>query len=266
MILPISISLLVFLSVEAQPGSTIGDRIKTLQLSDTITAVAIDRTGDFYALTGSGQIQRFDRDGDLRLLYKAVKPPTLFDPRDGARMFAYYRDEQTYQFLNPSFEPIASYKVDAAFAIQPWLVCPSGEYKLWMLDQVDQSLKKVDVKDSKVEVEVWIDSTLIEEARAFTALREYQNFLFALAPGQGIFVFNTLGQQIKTIGTPPIQTFNFLGEELYYLQGDTIHFFNLFTATRRQLKIDPGYNDVLLTDERLILFTRTGISIYAFRP
>src|SRR5687767_14748472 len=94
-------------------------KIKTLTLSDTILYAAIDRPGDFYAITTSGQVQRFDKDGELTLLYKAERVPTLFDPRDGARLFVYYRHDQHYEFLNPSFQPTASYKIDSAFAIQP---------------------------------------------------------------------------------------------------------------------------------------------------
>lgn len=241
-------------------------KITSLDLSDTIAAVAIDRPGDIYVVTTSGQIQRFDKDGKLTLLYKAEAKPTLFDPRDGSRLFAYYREKQRYDYLNPSFQATASYKIDPAFAIQPWLICPSGEHKLWVLDEADQSLKKIDVKASEVEVEVVVDSTLIESANAFKTMREYQNFVFLLEPARGIFIFNSLGKHIRTVSAPGIESFNFLGEELYFLRGDTVEFFNLFTARSRQMNIEPKYRHILLTDERMILFTAQGMDIFAFRP
>jgi hypothetical protein len=199
-------------------------------------------------------------------LYKAEKVPTLFDPRDGARLFVYYRDDQHYEFLNPSFESIASYKVDAAFAIQPWLICPSGEYKLWILDKMDNSLKKIDVRASEVEVEVVVDYALIQNVEAFKTMREYQNFVFLLDPSRGIYIFNSLGRHLRTIAAPGIPSFNFLGEELYYLKAGKLELFNLFSAETRQLEIDPRYADALLTDERMMLFTSGKIDIYPFRP
>jgi hypothetical protein len=262
----ISCSLLYFETAGQPPAGAVGEKITTLALSDTIVDAAIDRPGDFYAVTAGGQIQRFDKDGNLTLLFKADTTPTLFDPRDGARLFAYYRGDQHYEFLNPSFQVTASYKIDPAFAIQPWLICPSGEYKLWVLDRADQSLKKVDVKSSVVEVEVVIDSTVIENAEAFRSMREYQNFLFALNPGKGLFIFNSLGKHIRTIDRPGIEAFNFLGEELYYLREDTLEFFNLFTTDTRQMKLESEYTDVLLTDERMILFAPDRIDIFVFRP
>lgn len=257
----------VFLKANAQsPVVDATKKIRTLALSDTIRFTAIDRTGDFYAITGTGQIQRFDKDGKLNLLYKADTVPTLFDPRDGARPFAYFREKQQYRYFNPSFKTIGSYQIDPSFAIRPWLICPSGEYKLWILDKADQSLKKVSVKEPDVEVEVVIDTSLVHDASSFQAMREYQNFLFLLNPQKGIFVFNSLGRHIKSIETAGIHSFNFLGEELYYLMGNRLELFNLFTAETRELEIPAGYSDALLTDERMILFTQEKIDIYAFRP
>lgn len=256
----------VIAQTNAQPTVTPGDKIKTLTLSDTILQAAIDRPGDIYAVTSMGQIQRFDKDGKLTFSYKAEKIPTVFDPRDGARLFVYYREDQHYEFLTTSFQPIASYKIDPAFAIQPWLMCPSGEYKLWVLDNADHSLKKIDVKAAEVEVEVVLDSAVIQNTQAFTSMREYQNFVFLLDPSEGIHIFNSLGKHLKAIAAPGIQSFNFLGEEMYYLRLGTVEFFNLFSAERRQLQVDPAYTDALLTDERMILFTPGKIDIYPFRP
>ena len=250
-----------------QPEVIPGKKIKTLTLTDTIIASAIDRPGDFYVVTASGQLQRFDKNGKLLLLHKADQAPTLFDPRDGARLFIYYRGGQQYEFLNPSFEPLSSYRVDSSFAIQPWLICPSGEYKLWVLDKADHSLKKINVRASVVEVEVVVvDPASAGYTTAFTTMREYQNFVFLLDPSTGIHIFNALGKHLRTIPAEGIDTFNFLGEELYYLSNDKLEFFNLFTAETRHLDVPPGYTHALLTDERMILLTPHTIEIFVFRP
>jgi hypothetical protein len=241
-------------------------KIKTLSLNDTVSYPAIDRPGDFYVVTKTSQIQRFDKDGKLTLLYKAPLFPTLFDPRDGARLFVYYREKQRYEFMSPSFEPTTSYRIDSAFAIQPWLICPSGDHNLWVLDSMDHTLKKINIKASEVEVEVAVDSSLIRNATAFKTMRDYQGFVFLLNPAKGIFIFNALGKHIRTLDIPGIEHFNFLGEELYYLKGDTLNFFNLFTTETRELKVDAGYTTALLTDERMILFAPQKVDIYEFRP
>jgi hypothetical protein len=249
-------------------------KIKTLELSDSIHNVAIDRPGDLYVITRYGQFQKFNQDGSLTLLLKNRNAPTFFDPRDGSRLFAYYRDIQHYDYLTPSFDITASFRIDPAFVIQPWLMCTSGDAKLWVLDAADHSLKKLNPRDSVVEIEVVIDSTIINNAQAFSKMQEYQNFVFLLNPHKGIFIFNSLGNHIKTIESHSIRNFHFLGEELYYSRNGKLHFFNLFTAESREVSLDDPKiyhfeslkGDVIVTDQRLYVIHPISIDIYEFHP
>ena len=241
-------------------------KIRSLEISDTIVGAAVDRPGDFYLITKSGQIQKYDKDGKLVILYRHQGPPTLFDPRDGSRLFAYYRGTQQYDYYNPSFETVNSYHVDPAFAIDPWLICPSGDHKLWLLDKADQTLKRLNARHTEVEIEVVIDSALIKDASSFVSLREYQGFVFALDPARGIFIFNSIGNHIRTIAVKGIHSINFLGQELYYFKDGNVNFFDLFTADTRQLLISFDAGNILLTDERMLLVRLTGADIYEFRP
>jgi hypothetical protein len=241
-------------------------KLKTIEVSDTIIYATVDRPGDIYLVTKEGQIQKYDKDGKLVIVFKHKGPPTLFDPRDGARLFAYYREHQQYDYYNPSFEVTASYHIDPAFAIQPWLVCPSGDHKLWVLDKVDHSLKKLNNKHTEVEIEVLIDSTLIKDASAFLTMREYQGFVFILNPTKGILIFNSIGKHIKTIEEKGVYNFNFVGEELYFLKAGQVKFFNLFTAENRSMPLAQPARIVLFTDERLFLINHHSIDIFDFRP
>jgi hypothetical protein len=241
-------------------------KIRTIEVSDSIMYATIDRPGDLYIITKSGQIQKFDENGNMILLYKSTNIPTLFDPRDGARLFTYYRSTQQYEFLNPSFEATASYHVDSSFAIKPWLICPSGETKLWVLDSADHSLKKINTKESVVEVEVLIDSTLIYDASSFTTMREYQGFVFLLNPKSGILIFNGLGKNIKTLEVKGISNFQFLGEELYYTKSGGLHLFDLFTADERKIDLPSESKFSILTGTRLFQVFSRSIVFSEFSP
>src|SRR5690349_9026195 len=65
-------------------------KIKTVEVSDTIAYAYVDRPGDLYIVTLAGQLQHFDKDGRLSMFYRKGPSLSLFDPRDGARLFAYY--------------------------------------------------------------------------------------------------------------------------------------------------------------------------------
>jgi hypothetical protein len=254
--------LLIFLLTETFAQK----EIKTFEVSDTIAYATVDRPGDLYLITISGQIQKYDKDGKLKVVYKHKVVPTIFEGRDGARLFAYYRHDQQYDYLSPSFEPVSSYKIDPAFAIDPYLICTSGEHKLWVLDEADHSLKKVNVQKGEVEVEVLIDSTIIQNANAFTTMREYYGFVFLLNPEKGIHIFNGMGRLIKTIDVKGVHSFNFLGEELYYVQGSKLKFVDLFNADSREMDLLRPAKITLLTDERMFSIQDKVVKISEYRP
>jgi hypothetical protein len=117
-----------------------------------------------------------------------------------------------------------------------------------------------------VEIEVKIDSSLIEDASAFTTIREYQGFVFALNPDKGIYIFNSLGKHIRTLEVKGTHQFNFLGQELYFTQGKAVKFFDLFTAESREIPTEKPCRFVVLTDERMLLVNARSIDIFDFKP
>lgn len=233
-------------------------KIRTLEVSDTIAFAAVDRPGELYIVTRSGQLQKFDKDGSLLNLVKPKNNVTLFDPRDGSRLFAFVRELRQYWIMNPSFEVNAVFELDSAFAIDPWLICASGDHNLWVLDASDNSLKKINTKTGSVTVEI---SAPVKARENITYMREYQGFLFLLDRSEGILIFNSVGKLIRTLPGKNISFFNFLGEELYYPGAQKLHYFNLFTAEMRQTDWATGARFILLTDERQFVLRETAIEI-----
>lgn len=240
-------------------------KIKTVEVSDTIQSITIDRPGDLYVITKGGHYQRFNENGELEILYMHA-PPTLFDPHDGSRLFAYYRPKQEYVYMNPSFEISSGYRVDSAFVIQPWLICPSGDHRLWVLDAADHQLKKINAQSTEVEVEAEIDLGVINDVRSISTMRDYQGFVFLLKPGVGIYIFSRLGKHVKTIEAPTITSFNFIGQELYYPEKEKIILLDLFTAETREIPIPGIKGDVIISENRLFAASPTSVTIYEFNP
>ena len=240
-------------------------KIRTQEVSDTIITVAVDRPGDLYIITKEGQLQHFDKDGKLLSLYKKGQAPTLFDPRDGSRLFTYFRQAQQYAYLNPSFEITQLVQIDSAFSIDPWLVCASGDYNIWILDAADWSLKKVDIKKGIVLAETVMPATFSKLKSDYITFREYQGFLFITDQTKGVHVFNGMGKYLRTVPVQRPFYFNFLGEEMYYQSGASLTFFDLFSTGTRQVKLPAASAFTLLTDERLFLISHRQIDVYEIK-
>src|SRR5688572_18268244 len=127
-------------------------KIISIPVSDDIVAAHVDRVGELYVTTQTGQIQKFDLNGKVISVYRSGPAATLFEPRDGSRLFAFFRGDGKINYMSPSFDVYATSRIDSAFVIDPWLVFTSGDHNLWILDAADQTLKRVDPRTSSLEV------------------------------------------------------------------------------------------------------------------
>lgn len=239
--------------------------IATIQTAAEIVNAAVDRAGDFYIILKTGELQKFDKDGKQIGTFANKSVPTIFDPTNALRLLLFNHDQQNYTWLSPDLGEHPFQKIDATVAIAPALLCPSGDLNLWVLDQPDLSLKRFSPTTKKILSEFSIRNQFNEKT-LFIAMREYQNFLFLLDPETGIHIYNYLGKRLKKIEVKGLTTFNFLGEELYYLHDNKITFIDLFTAETREIKLEQPAQFVLLTDERFVSLSRNQVVISAYRP
>ena len=135
-------------------------------------------------------------------------------------------------------------------------MCPSNDNKLWLFDAADASIKKVNPITKEVVIEFYTDTLKAKAAPAYTHLREYQNMIFLLDQQSGISVYSHIGKRIYQIDTKGINNFNFFGEELYYLDGTKMKFFDLGTGTTREIEVGVEYKYVLASDESIILISQ----------
>jgi len=253
---------LVFFSLHAVAQKKLISR----EVTDEIVFATVDRVGELYVVTKNGQIQKFDIDGKLISLYKNGPSPTLFEPRDGSRLFAYFRKDRKIEYLNPSFEVSTVALIDSAFIIDPWLACSSGDHNIWVLDAEDRTMKKISPRTSTVEVDVKFPEHLSPNFDNIKFAREYQGFFFLLDQQKGIHIFNGMGTWTKTIPIQALSYFNFLGEELYYPVTNGLALVNLFSGEKREIPLNKSFMFALLTDERLFLIQRNSIDFFEFKP
>jgi hypothetical protein len=240
------------------------EKIASVATSSHIVNAYVDRVGELFVMTDRGEIQRYSTDGTLIAAYKRNPPPTLFDPRDGARLFAFFRNDRRIEYLSPGFVVTASLLIDSAFVIDPRLAFTSGDYNLWIVDGADGTLKKFNPRESVLLTDTPINDP--EKVRNMTMGREYQGFVFLLDKAEGIQVFNGMGHKIRTMGNRDLRYFNFFGEEIYYPEGNALAFVNLFTGEKRSIPISVPFEYAFVTDERMYIVSGKTLDFFRFRP
>ena len=239
-------------------------KIKEVKLQSGITTISVDRLGGFYTISDCG-IEQFDSLGNLKKKYpvNGCNPTELLEAWSLMRIYAYQNYKQQFTVFTSHMEEVDKLDIDASFAVEPRLATPASDLRhYWILD-IDNSLKRVSLKLNAVDIET--DALKTVDGK-FVYLREYQNLLFLLHEHQGIYVINNLGNLVFIIPAERVNYFSFTGEDLYYLKGDQIQFYNIFTKDTYSVKVLPGFQYAVATDERLILIKDAKAEIFEFAP
>lgn len=247
------------------PFSVFGQNKRaSVQISEEIVWAGVDRPGDLFLVTLSGELLKYSPQGVLIGKFKYPYPP-LIDAGDGVQSFYYLQKENRFGYLTYEVNKISESTLDPSFAISPWLVCPSIR-ELWIFDVSDFSFKKTKAGRSTIAFE-WTMKTVPEKAASdFISLREYQNYLFLQDKTKGILLFSNLGKLMRTIGEPGLMYFNFLGEEIYYIKDNQLVLVDLYTEEKRVLPLPQSCSIALLTDTTLYTIDKNEVSLYDFRP
>ncbi len=218
-----------------------------------IETVSVDRMGNFFVIFRNGSIKKYDPDNKVLAAFKKGEAPTLLQPWYHPKIFIYQKTGQKFTEYDRNFQNPEVHTVDPSVAIKPLLVCPTNDNKLLVLDEEDYSIKKLNPATNQVVTEFYVDSTEFKEKPRFTFLCDYQNLIFLLDRNSGILIFSNVGKKVNQIKCTTAN-FGFFGEELYFLDGDKITFYDLYTEKSRDLKSGAG-KFVVVTDERIFLVT-----------
>lgn len=230
-------------------------RVASVNISTSVAYAGVDRPGDLYVIMTNGEAVKFDKYGKQIGQHKFKAVPTIFDPKDGTRAFAYSRNDQTIESIAPDLSFADTSPLHPEFAVSASLVCPSKN-EFWILDSADLSLKKTKGKGTAIAYE----ASFGKNARY---MREYLNFLFVL--DNSIHILNNLGKEIRNLEVD-VPYFSFLGEEIYYPSGNSLQLIDLYTSDKREIALPHPAQFAFLTDDRMILVDGKTIDFFEFTP
>jgi hypothetical protein len=231
-------------------------KIASVDLANPVAYAAVDRPGDLYVIMTNGDAIKLDKSGTQIGKKKFSSLPTIFDPKDGTRAFAYYRESQTIESIAPDLSFSDATPLHPEFAVSAWLVCPSKN-EFWILDTADSTFKKTKANGTAIAYETSFETNKAEY------MREYLNFLFVL--DNGIHILNNLGKEIRTLHAK-VRYFSFLGEEIYYPSANSLRLIDLYTTEEREIPLPHPAKYAFLTDDRMILVGEKNVEFFEFKP
>lgn len=226
-----------------------------------------DNLENFYTLNGS-TFSKFDKNG--KLLYefsnKDLGSITTADIRNSLRPVLYYQDMNMLVVLDNTLSiqgvPINLNQNNLG---TPSLVASSINNNFWIYNQDMFELTRV---NRKLEV---LSSTgnigqILNRDLELTEMKEYGDLLYVNDINNGIMLFDIYGNYSKTIPEKNIDTFQPIGDYIYFTKGGKFFKYNLRTFNKEELILpEEEFTRIRLEKNKLFILLQNKLKIYTIK-
>jgi len=212
------------------------NQIATIEIeADFITT---DNQANSYVVKGN-ELTKYNKTG--KLLYKFSNNKlgniTFVDASNMLNLLVFYKDFSTVLFLDNTLSlssgPIS---LDKTGFQQAQLVCSSHNSSMWIYDQQNFELLRID-KKLEIQQKTGNLAAVLNNELQPTYLLEYDNNVYLNNPKTGILIFDIYGTYYKTIPLIGLNYFQVIGDCVYYTIDNKVKSYNIKTAEEKQFDI-----------------------------
>jgi hypothetical protein len=240
--------------------------LKEIKIKQPVS-VSADQYNHLFTCDQQGNVLKYDSTGKLLHVYspQKVAGASLIEAWPTIQIFLFQKDLQRFSLLDrflADTKQSANFNANEVGFARAATIASDGQ--VWVFDESDFSLKKLNSSTHKVSLNVPLGLVLLASNYNINYMREYQNLLFINDVQSGILVFDIFGNYKKVLPFSGLTQFGFYQNELYFLDKKAIHFFNLYTLTSRfiQLPSELKFDFVLVFDTQAVLFSNNSLYIY----
>ena len=186
------ISLLFFTHVKGQSDTSF-QRIKVI--TGDIVDFTVDNLDNIYILNSRNQVKKLNSNGDSVAIYNDVKKfgqATLIDVSNPLKALLYYKDFTTVVVLDRFLNAVNIIDLRKQNIFQVKAIGQSYDNKLWVYDELEGKLKKID-EDGKLLQETPDFRLLLGQAPTPVKIFDENKYVYLYDSLKGVYVFDYFG-------------------------------------------------------------------------
>ncbi|WP_344826486.1 hypothetical protein [Rurimicrobium arvi] len=225
----------------------------------------VDELGNAYIVRADNGLVKLNSNGDSLANYVSVAngEMTYLDVTNPLRVLALYRSFAKLVVLDRMLAPKNELNLRKVNLVNCNVVASSAEGFLWVYDQFNASLNKLDMDLNPV-IQGYDLRPQLQERPAPVSLVERERKVYMADSVLGVLVFDQFGSYLNTLEIKATGKVVVLGEQLFYLKGHVLEAYDMksFSAKSLQLPQEAMVLDFGLTADKLFLLYPDRVSIF----
>ena len=208
------------------PGFAQKDSSFTLvkKIKGDIIAFAADNFDDIYLVNSYDQLKKINANGDSVAVFNNVRKYgklAHIDVSNPLRILLYYKDFSTVVILDRLLAVRSTIDLRKQDIFQVQAVCLSYDNKMWLYDEFEHKLKKID-EDGKLLFATTDFRQLFDEAFSFTSICDQDGFLYLYDKNKGVYVFDYYGTLKNIFSLTGYNNFKVTGKFITGTRNDSL--------------------------------------------
>jgi hypothetical protein len=229
--------------------------------------VALDNLDNFYVVSSTGQVKKFNHRGDSVAVFNGVRnfgKLQSIDVTNPLKPLLFYKDFSTVVILDRLLATRSSIDLRRHNVLQPTAITLSYDNNIWVFDQFDNKLKKLDEAGNLL-LQTTDFRQLFPQTITPQKLINDGQLLYLADSTQGVFVFDNYGAFKRKIPLMGWRNVDVWDGKLVRLGSREVIVYNPSNFTEQSQRFPSGFQPYLhsfTNHNKLVTFSGDSLRIY----
>lgn len=234
-----------------------------------IVAFTVDNLDNIYLLSSTNQVKKLNANGDSMAVFNDVRnygQATLIDVSNPLKVLLYYRDFATIVVLDRLLNVRHTIDLRKHGILQAQAIGQSYDNKIWIYDEVENKLKKID-EDGSLLLETPDFRQLFEMAPSPQKIFDQDLFVYLYDSSRAIYVFDYFGTLKSTIPVSGWQNLRPGGRYIFGSGATALYRYEVSTLRTEEWPIPrelAGSRSYNFSASRLYALGKGTLEVYEF--
>jgi hypothetical protein len=240
------------------------------KIKGDIVAFAADNLDNLYLLNSTDQLKKINEKGDSIAVFNNIRKygkVAQIDASNPLRVLLYYKDFSTIVVLDRLLNVRSTIDLRKLDIFQVQAVCLSYDNGIWLYDEFDHKLKKLD-EDGKLLFASTDFRQLFDEAFSFTTIDDQDGFLYLYDKNKGVYVFDYYGSLKNIFSLTGYNNFKAVGKFITGTRNDSLMRYQPGNLMMQELKLPESFRkaqSILFTSTKAFALKKDELEVYQLK-
>jgi hypothetical protein len=240
------------------------------QVPFPVSSFSVDNIGELYVITSGNQLKKYNEKGDSVGVFNQITQYgklTYVNAENPWKTILFYQNFSTIVLLDKYLNVVTSINLRKQNIFRVHAVTTSYDNKIWLFDEQDNKLKKID-DNGNILSETVDFRLLFDEIPDPKQIIDRDGFVYLYDPEKGVYVFDYYGSFKSKLTFLNWKNIQVIGKNIYGFDEQNIYKYSppLPDFTTQKLPVGMQNNSLIqLRNHKIYVLKNNRLSIYSLQ-